>query len=252
MNPMLTLDVVKFELARSMTFGRGAIWMILVLFPVSLVAALRFLGGPSEPEVWSGILYGLVAEVTCLLGLLLWATPVISTEIEGQTWIYLAMRQSGRSYVVVGKYITAVLWTLSAAIVSTTLCALIMGSVGGFKVWLVIIALAALSCIAHASLYVLIGALFLRRTMVTAVFYTLLIEYGLSAVPAVANKLTVNYRLRSLYRNWFDTDVLMGVPALEGEATWVHLSVLGLLSVAMLAVAIVRIRRGQFPTQQEG
>ncbi len=113
------------------------------------------------------------------MGLLLWATPVISTEIEGQTWIYLAMRRSGRSLVLLGKYLTAVLWSVSAALVSTSMCAIVMGPAGGWKLWWVICVLSVLSCIAHAALYVLIGTLFFRRTMVTAVFYTMVVRVRL-------------------------------------------------------------------------
>ena len=102
MNPMVALDVVRFELRRSMTVGRGAIWMVLVMFPVALMTVLRLTVPVNDVEPWGLALYFLVPEVVCLLGLLLWATPVISTEIEGQTWIYLAMRQSGRTTVLLG------------------------------------------------------------------------------------------------------------------------------------------------------
>jgi len=255
MNPLLTIDVVKFELARSMTFGRSAIWMLLVLFPVTLITVMRFSRVPLDPvEPWGMVLYFLVPEVICLLGLLLWATPAISTEIEGQTWIYLAMRQSGRTYVLLGKYITAVLWTLSAALASTTLCVVVMGSAGGIRLWSVMCVISALSCLAHASLYVLIGSVFFRRSMVTAVFYTIAIEYGLSAVPAVVNKLTINYRLRGLLANWMDWEQARSTAenVFGSEPTWVHLAVLAILSVTLLGVAIARIGLGEFPTQQEG
>lgn len=255
MNPMLTLDVVKFELARSMTFGRTAIWFVLVLFPVVLISVLRLNDVPLEPvEPWGIMLYFLVPEVISLLGLLLWATPVISTEIEGQTWIYLAMRQSGRTYVLLGKYITAVLWTLSAAILSTTGCIAVMGSAGGLRLWGVMFALSVLSCFAHASLYVLIGSIFFRRTMVTAVFYTVAIEYGLSFVPAVANKLTINYRLRGLLSNWMDWEEARSNAenVFGSEPSSVHLVVLAIMTIVLLGAAIIRIGRGEFPTQQEG
>lgn len=255
MNPLITLDVIRFELARSLTLGRSAIWLLLVMFPISLMTVLRVTGAPLTPvEPWGIMLYFLVPEVISLLGLLLWATPAISTEIEGQTWIYLAMRQSGRTYVLVGKYITAVLWTLSAALFSTTACVVVMGPAGGMRLWTVMCALSALSCFAHASLYVLIGSLFFRRTMVTAVFYTVAIEYGLSFVPAVANKLTINYRLRGLLSNWMDWEEARSRAenVFGSEPTWVHLAVLAIFSVVLLAIAIARIAKGEFPTQQEG
>lgn len=256
MNPLLVLDVVRFELRRSLSLGRVAIWSILVLFPIALVTALRLLSNqPSEnAEEWGMALYFLVPEVVCLLGLLLWATPAVSTEVEGQTWIYLAMRRSGRNLVLIGKYLTAVLWSCSAACVATTACTIIMGSAGGFQLWFVICVLSLLSCLAHAALYILIGTIFFRRTMVTAVFYTLVIEYGLAFVPAMANRLTINYRLRGLLADWMDWTTARTVTESIGgqEAAWVHVVVLLTTSVALLAVSILRLTWTELPTQQEG
>ncbi len=253
MNPMLMLDVMRFELMRSLTVGRIAIWIVLVMFPVALITALRLLDPGEGDEQWGLTLYFLI-EVVCLLGLLLWATPAISTEIEGQTWIYLAMRRSGRSLVLLGKYLTAVIWTLSAALVSISACIAVMGSYGGFRLWSVMCIVAVLSCFAHASLYVLIGLLFYRRTMVTAVFYTLLIEWGMSWVPALANKLTINYRLRGLLADWMDWEsVRSNAEHIFGrEPASTHLLVLFAITISLLGVAMFRLGHSEFPTQQEG
>ena len=254
MNPLLGLDVMRFELIRSLTVGRSAIWIVLVLFPVALISALRVIAPINRVEPWGVMLYFLVPEVICLLGLLLWATPAISTEVEGQTWIYLAMRRSGRTLVLLGKYMTAVLWTLSAAIVSTSVCVIIMGPAGGFRLWGVMCLLATLSCFAHAALYLLIGVIFFRRTMVTAVFYTLTFEYGLSLVPAVANKLTINYRLRGLLADWMNWEEARSAAenVFGSEPASTHLLVLAAMTVALLGAALLRIGRAEFPTQQEG
>lgn len=256
MNPLLVLDVIRFELRRSLSPGRIAIWSILVLFPITLVTALRLLSNQTSEnaEEWGMALYFLVPEVVCLLGLLLWATPAVSTEVEGQTWIYLAMRRSGRNLVLIGKYLTAVLWSCSAACVATTACAIIMGSAGGLKLWFVICLLSLLSCLAHAALYILIGTIFFRRTMVTAVFYTLLIEYGLAFVPAMANRLTINYRLRGLLADWMDWTTARTVTESIGgqEAAWVHVTVLLTTSVTLLAASMLRLTWTELPTQQEG
>jgi ABC-type transport system involved in multi-copper enzyme maturation permease subunit len=231
-----------------------AIWFVLVAFPIALMTVLRITVPVNRLEPWGLTLYFLVPEVLCLLGLLLWATPVISTEIEGQTWIYLAMRRSGRSLVLFGKYVTAVLWSLSAALVATTLCIAVMGPAGGLRLWAVMCALSVLSCIAHAALYVLIGTLFFRRTMVTAVFYTMAIEYGLSLVPAVANKMTINYRLRGLLAQWMDWEGARSAAenVFGTEPASTHLLALGILSVLFLGAATIRLVTSQLPMQQEG
>ena len=102
MNPLLMLDVMRFELSRSMTKGRILIWCGLVGFPVVLFFLLSRIVHETRVETWGSVLHYLVTEIVVLLSLLLWATPVVSTEIEGQTWIYLATRRSGRSMVLFG------------------------------------------------------------------------------------------------------------------------------------------------------
>ncbi len=255
MNPLLVIDVVRFELKRSMTVGRTAMWFLLVGFPIVLFAILRQIVPPEEIETmhqisiadqaeqWGVVLYFLVPEVICLLGLLLWATPAISTEIEGQTWIYLAIRRSGRTWVPLGKYLTSVVWTFSAAFVSCTGCVLLMGPMGSLRLWVVMNVLSLLSCIAHAALYLLIGLIFYRRTMVSAVAYTLTIEYGLSFVPALANKLTINYRLRGLLAEWMDWEVARTIAenVMGREPPGTHLLVLAAMTMTLLGVALYRM-----------
>ena len=250
----IVLDVMQFELKRSLTKGRILIWCALVAFPVALLTLVERNNPTARVEEWGFLLYVLVPEMVCLLGLLLWATPSISTEIEGQTWIYLAMRSSGRSLVLVGKYLTAVVWSLSAALASISLCMFVVDAIGGAQLWTVLSLLAALSCFAHAAIFVLIGVLFPKRAMVTAVFYTLAIEYGVSLVPALANKLTVNYRLRGLLANWMEWDDVRSQAELVfgNEANWVHLLVLFAITSTILFAAIFWLRRAEYPTQQDG
>jgi hypothetical protein len=254
MGASVVWDVMRFELRRSLTPSRAAIWFVLVAFPIALISVLRVTTPVRNVEPWGLMLYFLVPEVVCLLGLLLWATPVISTEIEGQTWIYLALRRSGRSFVLLGKYLTAVLWSVSAALVSISICAIVMGPAGGWKVWWVMCVLSVLSCFAHASLYVLIGTVFFRRTMVAAVFYTMAVEYGLALVPAVANKLTINYRLRGLLADWTQWRGARSIAedVLGKESTSTHLVALAIISGILLAIAVLRLSHAELPTQQEG
>lgn len=267
MNPLLILDVVRFEINRSLTIGRIAIWVALIAFPVTLVSIVRMNMGlrPDDPgaavleygsaiEQYGILLYFLIPEVICLLGLLLWSTPVVATEIEGQTWIYLAMRQSGRSIVLLGKYLTSVAWTLSAALIGITLCVWIIGAPDSLEMWLMMSGLATLSCLAHSAIFLLIGVIFHRRTMVTAVVYTLVFEYGLSLIPAIANKLTVNYRLRGLLANWMEWDsVRSRAEVLFGsETSTAHLNSLAVFTIVLLVLSVLRLSRAEYPTQQDG
>ncbi len=248
------LDVVRFELTRSMTASRIAIWCVLVLFPVMIIGLLRVQITVEQIDPWGLATYFLIPEVLCLLGLLLWATPAVSTELEGQTWIHLAMRPGGRTTVLLGKYVTAVAWTFSAAVVSLTVCTILIGNAAGVSFWLVLAGLALLSCVAHGALYVLIGVLFYRRTMVAAVIYTLVVEFGLSFVPAVVNRLTINYRLRGLLAEGTDwrgvrslAEATLGIEPMHH-----HLIALTLVTTTFLAAAAWRVRAAEFPTQADG
>lgn len=254
MNPFLIFDVMRFELSRSMTAGRIAIWLVLVAFPVGLISLLKLISGFDQPEVWGFTVYFLVPEVVCMLGLLLWATPVVATEIEGQTWIYLAMRQSGRTTVLLGKYMTSIVWTFAAAVAGITLSMMILIPDDVVFVWAVMCALAGLSCFAHAAIYLLIGVVFHSRTMVTAVVYTLVIEYGLSFVPAVANKLTVNYRLRGLLVEWMDWETvkIQARVVFGDEPASTHLFAIGTFTAICLTAAVIRLSTAEYPTQQDG
>ena len=262
-NLTMPLDVMRFELRRSFTVGRMAMWGMLVAFPVAIVAAMRgivsaAIASGREPadftELFGFTLYFLVPEVTCLLGLLLWATPAVSTEIEGQTWVYLALRKSGRRTVLIGKYLTAILWTLSAALSAIAICVYLIDADVMLRMWAVMSVLAVLSCFAHASLFVLIGVIFYNRTMVTAVAYTMVVEYGLSFVPALVNKFTINYRLRGLLANWMEWETVRSNAEniFGSESVSTHVLVLFAITIALLGMALYRVEHAEYPTQQEG
>lgn len=258
MNGMLVFDVIRFELTRSLTVARMMVWMGLVAFPVTLIGILshRLQAADADPreQILGTVLFVLVPEIVCLLGLLLWATPAIATEIEGQTWIYLAMRRSGRGIVAIGKYLTAVIWTLSAALTATTICVALIWPSNMAFLWLVMCCLVTLSCFAHAALYLFIGLLFRKRTMVTAVGFTLIVEFGLTFIPALANKLTVNYRLRGLFQNWLDWETLKTpAEAVYGsEPVSMHLMALVVYTVVLLGLSLWKLRVSEFPNQQDG
>ncbi|MEL6110368.1 MAG: hypothetical protein AAFU85_30535 [Planctomycetota bacterium] len=251
---MLVLDVIQFELRRSLTLGRLMVWAGLVAFPVTLIGILSRNVNVDREEPMGFIMFLLVPEVICLLGLLLWATPAIATEIEGQTWIYLAMRRTGRGVVALGKYLTAVIWTLSAALVAIPPCVLFIAPENPFRMSMVMCALAALSCFAHAALYLFIGLLFRKRTMVTAVGFTLAIEFGLSFVPALANKLTVNYRLRGLLADWLEWNEVRSRAELVfgSEPASTHLLALAIYTSLLLGLSLWRLHVSEFPSQQDG
>lgn len=254
MNPLLVLEVMRFELKRSFTVGRFAVWSVLAAFPVVLIALLHRQPHLRSVEALGFTVYFLVPEVICMLGLMLWATPALSLELEGQTWTYLALRRSGRTLVLLGKWLSAVAWSLSAALLAITVCVRIIAPPDPLRLWCVLSGLALLSCVAHAALYTLLGVVFYRRTLVVAVAYTLVIEFGMSFVPAVVNKLTINYRLRGLLSQWMDwEEARTAAESIFGaEPAAAHLAALGTLTLLMLAGGLLWVARTEYPAHLEG
>ena len=234
------LIVFGFESKRAMTLARLACWLVLAIFPVLVVAVIRQYETGNEPDMWSFVLFFLIPEVVCLMGLLLWATPAISSELEGQTWLYLATRPGGKLSVLLGKYLTAVAWAATAGWLGAALSVAIAQPEKPFRLLAVLFALVLLSCMSYGALYLLIGVLSLKRAMVIAVAYTLIMELAVSFVPAVINQLTVQYRLRSLLAHWLELNR-------DGAANfmysalppWQQIAVLMGVTIALLIAASV-------------
>ena len=247
------LAVFFYEWRRTLTAGRIGWWFALAAFPVLITLLIRsqsdfYAQGVTVQEVdtiWAVLFYMLIPCVCCALGAFLNAAPALASELEQRSWIYLATRPQGILWLLVGKYLVAIVWSITSAIASITMCVLIsemdMSAIGipspayvngvsspqnvdqadlsntdggrqrpqvrsrievVSRLWFTMVRLSVLSAMAYSALYLMIGAMFPRRAMVFCVFYTGLVEVVLSLLPAIINRLTIQYRLRSLMINW--------------------------------------------------
>lgn len=260
MQPGQVASVFRFEWNRSATAVRWIWWGAMVLFPVGIVGMLLYFGTPLdrfEDRGWTSLLFALIPDVTCLLGLLLWATPVVQTELEANSWIYLATRPGAKASVLLGKYLAAVSWTFLAAAAGLTLCLLLIRPEGGLRMWIVLNGLAGLSCFAYGALYCLIGVLFHRRAMVAAVAYTLMFEFLVGFLPAVINQFTIQFRLRCVLIKWMGWDELIAertddLPLFFNTApTWQHLAILAGITAGALTVSVFLLHRREYITADE-
>lgn len=311
------LAVFRFEVRRTLTPSRCAVWLMLMLFPVFIVSVMKYYedtikrnmeeaeqrrasfqihesqGGrpgmevrvdfskpgnwevrdvppaaetpdadaPAEAEphpltyAWGAVFFGLIPEVITLFGLLLWVPPLVHAELEGRTWIYLAVRPRGRVSVLLGKYLTAIAWTTLAGWTSATVCVLIARPENGLRLWCTIVALVAIASVSYGALYALFGVWLHRRAMVLAVAYTLIFELLVSLIPAVINKFTVQYRLRGLFMTWMDWQRLMNDEAKElflgNEPAWLHLTILAVGVLVVMSVALQLIQRKEYATASD-
>ena len=255
--------VFRFEWRRSLSVSHMAWWFMLMLFPIFIVSLIRMAPGDLPRDLWSAFLFVLLPMMVGMLGTFLWTTPAVSAELERQSWVYLAVRPGGRSAVLVGKYLTAVTWVLPAALISLTVCVLVAKGEGSWRpanadqvsdawrIWSSLASIICLSCPAYAALYLLIGTLFTKRSMVIAVIYTLVFELAVSLVPAIINKLTIQYRLRALVFDWTDLDVgrpdnFIASELISNAPASTHVMVLIGYTLGLLVAAIWLIRHREY------
>ena len=254
MNMRHVMAVLRFESVRSLTPGRLLACALLMFFAPVLFALIRNTANSLSPSWWSVLLFFIIPEVTCLLGLLLWASPILSSELEGKTWLYLAVRPGGKAANLWGKYISAIVWTIGAAFVSLLFSLSLVDSEEIVQLLLTMSALLVLSCVAYGALFTFIGVVFHKRAMVVAVAYTILFEGIVSLIPAVINQLTVHYHLRGLLINWLainTSELPLPGDTLGNEASWQHLCFLGAYSTIMLALAYLVIHVSEYATADE-
>jgi hypothetical protein len=260
MKPQAVAAVFRFEWNRTLTVPRMAWWLALVLFPSALVVLIRTQSNvPEDPHIWPLLFLFLIPGVVCLMGLLLWATPAIQTELEGKTWTYLAVRPGGKTNVLVGKYLTAVSWTLLAGWMALALAVILASPPNAIGDWIAMAGLVLLSCMAYGAVFLFIGVLFRQRPMIVALVYTIVFEVLLGNVPAMINELTVQYRLRTLLIQWlgWTLDELPQGPRqflaayMSDVPPWQHVAVLVLGSAALLSATAFILRQRELVASED-
>jgi ABC-type transport system involved in multi-copper enzyme maturation permease subunit len=248
--------VVQYELLRSLTPIRIGLWVAMILFPVFLILVAAFSTNPrfAKTEQYQTtmtiLFFVLLPEIVTILGMLLWATPIVNAEMEGQTWIYSVIRPEGRRGMLIGKYLVAVLWTVSCGWVAASIAIPFLGYENPLRLWFVSLVLCLLSSIAHGALFTLIGVLMQRRGMVLAFFYAAVIEGVLGWIPAVINKFTIAYRIRSLMVSWLEMPLNRFMRDSElvsdGVSDWVHVAWLLGGAAVLLSIALWRVQAAQY------
>lgn len=119
--------VFAFECRRAAGWRRGLLVLGLASFPAVILWLIRREGGLLDrPDAWPIALFVLIPELVCLLGLLLWVTPLVQAEVEGKTWPYLAVRPAGKLPILLGKYAAGVLWSMVTGWLALALAAAVL------------------------------------------------------------------------------------------------------------------------------
>ncbi len=195
------LAVFRNEWQQTFTAGRMTGWLLICAVPALLTVLVSRNTGLTNQAVtsWTSILF-VVCTVICLLQLLLWATSWLYSELEGKTWSYLAVRPGGKSAVLLGKYFAAATRTMLGTLMALALALLIVRPVDGWKIFLVLGFILAISSFSYAAVFVLLGAISPKRAMALAVSYSLVIEFLVPRFPAIISKLSLQFHIRSIWR----------------------------------------------------
>lgn len=258
--------VFWFEWKRAMSVTRRLWWLGLASFPVFIVALVRFtLRGETEADIlmlrhlWTWLIFALIPMLVAILGSLLWTTPAVSAELERRSWVYLAVRPNGATAVVLGKFLTSICWVIPAALLGLTIAVFgtgISAQIDLWRLWWTMALLVILSCPAYAAIFLFLGVIYPRRAMVLSVVYTLLFEFVISFIPAVINKITVQYRLRALAVKWSELKFKPGsekdvIAIIGNESPWLHVTILCSLTLLLLLASVAAIRWKEFATSSE-
>jgi ABC-type transport system involved in multi-copper enzyme maturation permease subunit len=181
----------------------------------------------------------------------------VVTELEQRSWVYLATRPNGIFWLLLGKYLVAATWGVSAAWLGVSVSIALTNVSSPMQICLALMALSFLSCISYSAIFLLIGVIFPKRAMVFCVMYAAFVEVILGVIPALVNRLTIQYRLRSLLVQWVPTN--QGVrnhPAFAyvfgDDRAVLHILWIVALIVVFLTAAIVTAHRKEFTTASEG
>lgn len=262
MNPLRAVFV--YEWKRSLTLGRMGWWCAMAAFPVMITILIRTLGDfeihntlEAQKSIWSVTLYALIPCVCVALSALLTAAPAVASELEQRSWVYLATRPNGIFWLLIGKFLVSVTWAATAAWLGTALSVALCGMDELPRMWASLSVLSLLSAIAYSAVYMLVGAIAPKRAMVFCMMYTVIVELVFGSIPAVINRMTVQFRLRTLFVNWMPLD-----DQIKDESVFQYVMMEGssfmqcfwliTLSILFLVSAIVVAHRKEFTSATEG
>jgi len=255
MKPRYWRAVFVHEWRRSLAARHFFSWFFLIGFPVLIVGLLPYTQRenpePMEFLTWGSVVFALIPGIGCMLSLLLTAAPFLQAELEGRSWIYLSVRPGARDALLLGKYLYSLSRTVLMATITFGICMAIGGFLGELRYLLAMLVLILLGSLAYGAIYIFIGILIPRRAMVVAVIYSGL-EFFLSLFPALINRLTVQFRLRSLLIGWMDwenspdLDFITSSGFFSEIPLWHHVAVLLTMTVVLLFLAGLLLNRREY------
>jgi ABC-type transport system involved in multi-copper enzyme maturation permease subunit len=249
------LAVAGFQLGRLLSRQRLLMAALGAVFPAAVMLAVRrAAAGGLDRDLAVMMIYALVPEAVCMLGLLVTMCPAVADELERGTWIHVAVRPGGRRALLLGTFLAAVTWTSVVGIVAAILAVAVVGVGKPLPLVALFSGLVILSAVGRAALFSLPAVILPKRALVASVAVGLVVEYLAGFIPAVVNQATVSLRLRSLLVAWMGWRQRLPVEMqllIDPQPAWVQVAAIGILATVLLAAAAKILDYRQFPPSEE-
>jgi hypothetical protein len=231
---------------------------VLAGFPPAMVAVIS-LTGRSIP-ITDLLIISLVG-IVAMLAQLLWATPNVYSELEGKSWIFIASRPRGRIALFLGKYLSAVAFSLLVCLVAISLCLAIRTyvppatMVNPLPAWAGMMGTALVGCVVYSAVFSLIGTIFQKRAMVFGAAYVILFEIMMANIPAIISQFTVRFHLQAIAADWIGWYLPISpaefASVYGSYSTRFHLICLAGVAMVTLIAGSVTITARQYITAEE-
>ena len=199
-----------------------------------------------------------LVALVCLLSLLLWATPNVSAELEGRSWMFIASRPQGRIANLLGKYFASVIFSFTICLVATSICvpiAVLLDQLDDpVHLWLTYNAVFLLACMTYGATLSLIGTIFYRRSMVIGAAYILGFEAMIGRIPAVVGKISASHHLQNLGMHWnprLKLQINSNVLPTALTDQWISLSALTTMTLITIIAACIVIASREYVSAEE-
>lgn len=195
---MVTLARLQFQ--QLLTGRKIFLLVIFFLLPVAMTATLAvndaFQG--KSLEAVAVYLFVLHPVAFSILLSLVYGSSVIGGDVDDQTIVYLFTRAKSRWQVLIGKYLAVILLLVVCGVVDFLISWILLGCPGGASIAFAFVLATVAAVVGYTAIFVALGVLFAKHSMVVGLLYVFVLEISLSFVPAVVNKLTVTHHLRSI------------------------------------------------------
>ena len=245
--------VTGFQLSRLLTRPRLAMGLAGAIFPAAVMFAVTRTAS-IDRNMTVVMIYALIPEALCVLGLLVTMCPVVADELERGTWIHIAVRPGGRQNLLLGTFAAAVLWTAAVSFTALMLTLLVAQPTQPIGLIVMFSVLIGLSCVGRAALFALPAVILPKRALIASVGVALIVEYFAGFLPAVVNQITVSLRLRSLLVEWMEWRQELPIEMtlfVDDYSAPVQVIAVCILVFVLLATAIFILNHRQFPPSVE-